>query len=150
MPVFPIVNTVADAQFVVDTGSPHQLVHLHTLVEEEVIVAAVEEPLDGTHLLLRGIVGLFYETQRAMLLHGLADIVEFVLLLARPHVVALVVEPGTHRIARREHLRMALTVSRTAASAHREAHHSAVLLVAHSTVLLFDGRQELLEEEVLV
>lgn len=51
MPVFPVVHAVTDAEFVLDVAVAHELVNADALVEEEVIVAAIEEPSYGAELL---------------------------------------------------------------------------------------------------
>ena len=45
MPVFPVVLSVANAEFVLDTLLAHQLMKAHGEVEEEIVVAAVDEYL---------------------------------------------------------------------------------------------------------
>ena len=70
--------TIPHAKFVVNAGIAHQLVHADTLIEQEVIVAAIEEPLNGAKFLLRCLVGLLYKTKGAVCLYCLADEVEFV------------------------------------------------------------------------
>ena len=150
MPVFPIVNAVANAEFVVNPCPTHQLMHLDALVKEEIVIATIEEPLDGTKFRLSLFVGLLYETKCAMLLHSLANIVAFVLLTTRAYAVTLIIEPRTHGVAGREHIGMPLTIDCTAAATHGKPHHGSVLFVAYNLIFLLDSRQELLEKEVLV
>lgn len=85
-----------------------------------------------------------------MILDRLADIIELILLLARPHIITLVVQPGAHSIATAKHIRVTLAIDGTTATAHGKTHHRTVPLVAHSVVFLFDDRNKLLKEEVLI
>ena len=118
MPIFPVVNAIADAQFIFDAGIAHQLVQADGKIKEKIIVAAVKEPLNRTQLLLGLLVSLFNESQGRVLLYSLADIVAFVLFLTRTHVVVLIVKPCAHSIAAAELIGVTLAINSTAATAH--------------------------------
>ena len=66
------------------------------------------------------------------------------------HLRRLLVQPGAHRIAAREHVGMALAVNSAAASAHGKAHYSTFALGPAAAVFLLHRRQEFLEKVILV
>jgi len=148
VPVFPAVPAVADAEFGADVLVAHFLVEGQGQVQEVVVIAAVEEPLHGTEFLQRGVIGLVDEGEGRVVVDGFGDDVELVLGVVPARLG--VVQPGAHRVAAGEHVRVALGIDGAAAAAHGQAHHGAVLLVGLDPVAGLERGHELLEEEVLV
>ena len=58
MPVFPIVDAVADAQFTGDELTAHFFVEVEALREQEIVVAYVEEPTYGAQRVLHVVGGI--------------------------------------------------------------------------------------------
>ena len=147
MPVFPAVPAVADAELAAEAAGAHLLEEGDGQVHQAVVVAAVEEPLHGAELLQRSIIGIVDEIEGGVLADGLVHQVELVLL----HILAHgAVQPGAHRVAAGKQVRMALGVDGAAATAHRQAHHGAVRLVAEDLVAGLDRGNQFFEEEILV
>ena len=150
VPVFPVVDAVADAELVVDAGPLHQAVDLDGQVEEEIIVAAVEEPCDGTELLQRRFVCVPEEIEAGMIVNGLADQGEAVGAVQGPHFILPIVQPGAHGVTTGEAVGMTLRIGCAAATAHGEAHDGAMRLVADAAIPLLYSRHELAEKEIFI
>ena len=72
MPVLPIVHSVSDAEFAVHLPGAHFHVQVHALLEQEIVVAAIEEPRYRAQFFEGGFVGIVEIIQRRMLPYGLA------------------------------------------------------------------------------
>ena len=147
VPVFPVVDAVADTQLAGDALTAHLGVELEALFEEEVVVAHVDEPADGAELLLLLFGGGAHELDGGVVVDGTLGVGGEV---GRVEVGGVVRQPGAHGIAGGEHVGMALGIDGAAAATHREAADGAVPFVADGAVALLDGGQELLIEELLV
>jgi len=98
VPVFPVVLAVADAELALDVFLAHELVELDAEVEEEVVVAAVDEPLHRAQLRDGGLVGLAHVVDGREVAHRLLDEVDLVVLARLALLAAVVVEPGAHGV----------------------------------------------------
>ena len=148
MPIFPVVDAVADAEFAAEAAGAHLLEEGDGQVHETVVIAAVDEPFHRTEFFDRRVIGIVDESEGGVVVDCLGDEVELVLRVVAARLG--VVQPAAHRVATGEHVRVALGVDRAAAAAHRQAHHGAVLLVCLDLVAGLERGDEFLEEEVLV
>ena len=97
MPVFPVVDPVADTQFTVYFGLSHFKMEFGIDLQQEIIISAVDEPGDRTKLLKGGLVCVVQEVEGGMPLDRLLYLIELVFLL---WIAALfLVEPSAHGIA---------------------------------------------------
>ena len=142
------MDAIADAEFGAEAAGAHLLEEGDGEVHETVVVTAVEEPFHGTELIDRRVIGIVDESEGGVVVDGLGDEVELVLGVLSARLGA--VEPGAHRVAAGEEVRVALCIDGAAATAHGQAHHGAVLLVGLDPVAGLERGHELLEEEVLV
>ena len=134
-----------------DSGGTHSHVHVHGLLQQKVVVAAVEEPCyraqSGESLLI----GLLDESDGRMSLDSFAYEHELVLLgIVSADLSGLIVQPWAHGVAAGKHFGMSLAIDGAAASAHGEAHHGPHPFRSAAVVLLFDLRDKFPEEEILV
>lgn len=147
VPVFPVVDAVADTQLAGDALTAQLAVVLEGLLEKEVIVAYVDEPADRLHVGFLLLGGMTHELYGRVVVDGALYIGGLVVGVELRGIVG---KPGAHGVARGEHIGMTLCIDGAAATSHGEAADGTVLLVTDDVVALLDGRQELLIEEVLV
>ena len=122
-----------------------------TEIQQEIVVAAVDEPGHGAEAFQRLLMGLVDEIQGGMLPDGAAHIIQAVFPLPfGSDFVSPVVQPGVHGVAAGEQVGMALGVNHAAAATHRKAHHGAVLFIGDYPILSLDRGKELLEKEILI
>lgn len=67
MPVFPVVDAVADAEFAAEAAGAHLLEEGDGKVHEAVVVAAVDEPFHGAEFFDRRVIGIVDECRCALL-----------------------------------------------------------------------------------
>jgi hypothetical protein len=79
VPILPVVDAVAHAELALDAVVAHFPIKVDAQVEQEVIVAAVDEPSDAPEALQRVLIGLVDEIQRRMVVDGIGDVIQAVL-----------------------------------------------------------------------
>lgn len=63
VPVFPVVNAIADAEFILHTSLAHGLMQTYVEIEEKIVVAAVDKPFHGAELGEGGFRGILYKAE---------------------------------------------------------------------------------------
>ena len=148
MPVFPVMDTVADAELALDAPRAHLQVDFRGQGEEEIIVAAIEEPLDRLELVDGPGLGVVDEIEGGMRPDGFIDNAEFV--HRGVGIEFPLVQPGAHRVAAGEEVRVTLRIDGAAAAAHRQAHDGPAPLGPAAAVLLLGPGYQFPEEKILV
>ena len=75
MPVLPVVDAVADAEFAVDFLLFHKEMEFHIELHEEVVIPAVDEPGDGPEFAEGFLGSVLQEIQGGVLDDRLPDVI---------------------------------------------------------------------------
>ena len=144
LPVAPRVSAVAHAVLQGDVPLAHERVEVDVGFPEKIVVAAVHPPADRAYA-VELVVGHFAQHHDGRVVGD--GLLERIVVVAR---AGQGVQQAAHRAGRAEDLGVAQGVDRRAAAAHRETRNGAVGFVSGDAVVLFDGGDELLEEEPFV
>ena len=96
---------VADTELALYTLGFHLAVEVFVELQKEVVVAAIDKPFDVAQLIQSGLGSVVQKVESRMIAYRLANYFELVpAFVGAADLVVLIVQPGAHCIAGREHI----------------------------------------------